>query len=73
MGGYLPLIRKDSTTDMYGFAIHVMEGLPFVRDLSLKNSADSYLCFRLVLLSTFRLALLLFRLSITFFVFMHGF
>ena len=26
------------------------EGLPFTRDLSLENSADSYLCFRLALL-----------------------
>ena len=26
------------------------EGLPFAQDLSLENSADSYLCFRLALL-----------------------
>ena len=48
--GYLPLIRKDSTTHMHGLAVHVKEGLPFARDLSLENSADSYLCFRLALL-----------------------
>ena len=35
---------------MHGFAFYVKEGLPFVRDLSLENSADSYLCFRLALL-----------------------
>ena len=35
---------------MHGLAVYVKEGLPFARDLSLKNSADSYLCFRLALL-----------------------
>ena len=39
--GYLPLIRKDSSTHMHGLAVYVKEGLPFVRDLSLENSADS--------------------------------
>ena len=48
--GYLPLIRKDSSTHMHGLAVYVKEGLPFVRHLSLENSADSYLCFRLALL-----------------------
>ena len=35
---------------MYGLAVYVKERLPFARDLSLENSADSYLCFRLALL-----------------------
>ena len=35
---------------MHGFAVYVKEGLPFARDFSLENSADSYLCFRLALL-----------------------
>ena len=35
---------------MYGLAVYVKEGLPFARDLSLDNSADSYLCFPLALL-----------------------
>ena len=35
---------------MHGFAVYVKEGLPFARDLSLENSADSNLCFRLALL-----------------------
>ena len=48
--GYLPLIRKDSSTHMHGLAVYVKEGLPFARDLPLENSADSYLCFRLALL-----------------------
>ena len=46
---YLPLIRKDSSTHMHGLAVYAKEGLPFARDLSLENSADSYLCFRLAL------------------------
>ena len=41
--GYLPLIRKDSSTHMYGLAVYVKEGLPFLCDLSLEKSADSYL------------------------------
>ena len=48
--GYLPLIGKDFSTHMHGLAVYVKEGLPFARDLSLENSADSYLCFRLALL-----------------------
>ena len=47
--GYLPLIRKDSGTHIHGLAVYV-KGLPFARDLSLENSADSHLCFRLALL-----------------------
>ena len=42
------------------------EGLPFVRDLSLENSADSYLCFRLALRHSVSY---FFSLLITFFVF----
>ena len=45
MRGYLPLIRKDSSTHMQGLAVYVKEGLPFAQDVSLENSADSYLCF----------------------------
>ena len=50
MTGYLPLIRKDSSTHMHDLAVYVKEGLPFAQDLSPENSADSYLCFRLALL-----------------------
>ena len=50
LGGYLPLIRNDSSTYMHGLAAYLNEGLPFARDLSLENSADSYLCFRIALL-----------------------
>ena len=48
--GYLPLIWKDSGTQMHGLAVYVKEWLPFASDLSLENSAASYLCFRLALL-----------------------
>ena len=47
--GYLPLIQKDSSTYMHSLAVYVKEGLPFAQDLSLENSADSYLCFELAL------------------------
>ena len=39
---YLPLISH-----IHGLAVYVKEGLPFAQDLSLKNSADSYLYFHL--------------------------
>ena len=48
--GYLPLIRKDCITHMHVHAVYVKEGLPFAQDLSLENSVDSFLCFRLALL-----------------------
>ena len=35
---------------MHGLAVYVKEDLPFARDLSLENSADSYLYFQLALL-----------------------
>ena len=47
---YLPLIQKDSSTHMHGLTVYVKEGLPFAQDISLENSADSYLCFQLALL-----------------------
>ena len=45
--GCLPVIWKDSNTHMHGVAVYVKEGLLFALDLSLEDSADSYLCFRL--------------------------
>ena len=48
--GYLPLIQKDSGTHIHGLAVYVKEGFPFARDLSLENSANAYLSFRLALL-----------------------
>ena len=70
MRDYLPLIQKDSSTHMHGLAVYVKEGLPFARDLSLENSADSY-----VFLTGFTSlsVLLLFALLITFFIFVHSF
>ena len=35
---------------MHGLTVYVKEGFPFAWDLSLENSADSYLCFQLALL-----------------------
>ena len=48
--GYLPLIRKDSSTHMHDITVYVKEGVPLAQDLFLENSADSYVCFRLALL-----------------------
>ena len=47
--GYLPLIQKDFSTHMQSLAVYVKERLPFAWDVSLENSADSYLCFWLAL------------------------
>ena len=65
--GYLPLIRKDSSTHMHGLAVYVNEGLSFARDLSLEKSADSYLCFRLALPHSVPYFFFLFLLT-----FVHG-
>ena len=43
----------------------VIEGLPFARDLSLENSADSYLCFRLALLHSVSYFFFLYRSPLT--------
>ena len=59
--GYLPLIRKDSGTHMHALVVYVKEGLPFARDLSLGNSADSYLCFQLDLLHSVSYFFFLYR------------
>ena len=71
MRGYLPLIPKDSSTDMHSLTVYVKERLPFARDLSLENQADSYLPFWLPLLHSVSDFFL--RLSITFFIFLHSF
>ena len=59
--GYLPLIGKDSSTHIHGLAVYVKEGLPFKWDLSLENSADFYLCFRLALLHSMSYFFFLYR------------
>ena len=46
---------------MHGLAVYVKEGLPFTRDLSLENSADSYLCFQLALLHSVSYFFFLYR------------
>ena len=59
--GYLPLIRKDSNTHMHGLVVYVKEELSFAWGLSLVNSADSYLCFRLALLHSLSYFFFLFQ------------
>ena len=46
---------------MHGLAVNVKEGLPFAWDLSLENSVDSYLCFRLALLHSLSYFFFLYR------------
>ena len=46
---------------MHGLPVYVKEGLPFARDLSLENSADSYLCFQLALLHSMSYFVFLYR------------
>ena len=43
--GYLPLIRKDSSTHMHGLGVFVKEGLPLAREISLETLGESYMCF----------------------------
>ena len=67
--GYLPLIRKDSSTHMHGLAVYVKEGFPFAWD-------SRKLCRFLLMFSTCFTSLtvlLLFPISITFFIIMHSF
>ena len=68
--GYLPLIQKDSRTHVHGLEVYVKEGFPFARDLSPENSRF----LRMFSTSFTSLSvLLLFPLSITFFVVLHSF
>ena len=46
---------------MHDLAVYVKEGLPFARDVSLENSADSNLCFRLALLHSVSYFFFLYR------------
>ena len=59
--GYLPLIRKDSSTHMQCLAVYVKEGLPSAWDLSLENSASSCLCFLLASLHSVSYFFFLYR------------
>ena len=50
VAGFLSLIWKDYIIHMRYHAVYVKEGIPFAQDISLENSADSYLGFQLALL-----------------------
>ena len=56
----LPVILGNSE-GWHGLAVYVKEGLPFARDLSLENSADSYLRFWLALLHSVSYFFFLYR------------
>ena len=57
----LTLIGKDSNTHMHGLAVYVREGVPFARDVSLANSADSYSFFQMALLRSVSYFLFLYQ------------
>ena len=57
----LKVIRKYSSTHMHGLTVYMKEGLPFAWELSLENSADSYLSFRLALLHSVSYFFFLYR------------
>ena len=63
--GYLPLIRKDSSTHMHGLAISFGTGL-------IPRKLCGFLLMFLICFTSLSV-LLLFPLSITFFLIMHGF
>ena len=54
---------------MHRLAVYMKEGVPFAQDLSLENSADSTLCFRMALLHSVSYLLFLFPSSSLFTVF----
>ena len=66
--GYIDLIQKDSVTHINGLALYLKKGYPFAKDLSQKT-LQILIYDWLYLFSV----LLLFLLSITFFVFIHNF
>ena len=46
---------------MHGLTVYVKEGIPFAWNLSLENSADTWLCFQLALLHSVSYFLFLYR------------
>ena len=62
VSGYLPLIQKDSVTHRHALAGYVKEGRPFAQNLLIFSTGFTSFS-----------VLLIFPLSITFFVLMHSF
>ena len=62
---YFPLMWKDSSPHMHGLTVYVKERLPFAWNLSLQNSANSYLCFWLALLHSVSHFFFLYRLPLS--------
>ena len=59
--GYLPIIRKDSSTHMHGLAVYVRDSLPISREFDLERSCKSFMCFRLSLLHSTSYLFFLYR------------
>ena len=61
VSGYLPLIRRDSSTHMHGLGVYIKEGLPLARETAFETLKDSYLCFRLALIHSTSYLFFLYR------------
>ena len=61
VSGYLPIIRKDSQTNMHGLAVYVRESLPASRQVNLEDPNQPFMCFRLSLLHSTSYIFFLYR------------
>ena len=59
--GYLPIIRKDSSTHMHGLAVYARETLPISRETHLEKPTEPFMCFRLSLLHSTSYLFFLYR------------
>ena len=61
VAGYLPIIRKDSTTHTHGLGVYVRDNLPIARINDLEDPNEDFLCFRLSLLHSTSYLFFLYR------------
>ena len=59
--GYLPIIRKDSSTHMHGLAVYARDTLPISREAHLEKPSETFMCFRLSLLHSTSYLFFLYR------------
>ena len=59
--GYLPIIRKDSSTHMHGLAVYARDTLPISREVHLEKPTEPFMCFRLSLLHSTSYLFFLYR------------
>ena len=61
VSGYLPPIRKDSSTHMHGLGVYVRDNLPLARIPTLEDPNEPFMCFRLSLLHSTSYLFFLYR------------